>query len=107
MSGDELIDRGAPPAWLLKELIVWRGLAVLLLIVFIGVTLTTYLADRQQHAADNKERAEHWTRLEGLAGADGRAIERLDETLRACAICHAHPDLDEMLRRLRERRKKP
>jgi hypothetical protein len=94
-----IVDRRQPPAWLLRELIVWRGLAVLLMIIFTGVSITSYLMDQKQHTIENADRTERLTRIESGVAENGTAIILLDDHLRDCLQCHAHPNIDSMLQR--------
>lgn len=94
--------------WIARELILYRGLALFLLIINAGTTITTYFIDQNRHDAeaqlrleernaDNKDRATHWARLETAVADNGREIGQVDTGLRACLVCHAHPNLDEII----------
>jgi hypothetical protein len=111
--------RHAPdiPTWLLRDLMLWRGLAILLLVCILGFMSISHMLDirteretrlrlAQERAEDNRSRAEHWTRVELAVKANGDAINTVGGDLRACTICHAHPNIDEMLRKMREQRRK-
>jgi len=71
-----------------RELWMWRGFAVLLLVILIVSTLTTYLSDVRQHALDNAERAAAWTRIEAGLKLNGERIQNVDNRMQQCTRCH-------------------
>jgi hypothetical protein len=90
----------APPIWLLREIWFWRGTAILLLLILLGVNVISFLEDERR----DRERLANWAQIQhGIAmnakGIDtaGANIVRLDDHLLACLTCHAHPDISKFL----------
>lgn len=107
-------DDDRPPAWLMRELVVWRGAAIVSLLILSIVLyvnhrreLDLWAIDSNRHASEEKARAEHWTRQELGLKTNGENIIRLDDALRACLTCHAHEDLDTLIGRARARKFEP
>jgi hypothetical protein len=73
-----------------KELWMWRGAAILLLIANLVLTTQFAISDSYRHAQDNKERAENWAILKTNLEGNRRMIYNVDEHLRQCLGCHAH-----------------
>jgi hypothetical protein len=78
-------------AELRKELWMWRGVAILFILILSLTTIVTFYLDRNQHMRDNIERAAHWQKIEDGVGQNNEAIQRVDEHLRQCSGCHTHP----------------
>ena len=73
------------------ENLAWRGFMILLLVIFIGVVVLSFIFDQRQHASDNKERAAAWTKIEDGIAANAIAIHQVDDHLQQCSHCHSHP----------------
>jgi Na+/melibiose symporter-like transporter len=83
-----------------KELWMWRGLMILLMIFLIVTTFLTYLKDKEQALEDESARSKAWTtiitnqdRLRAMIDKNHMFILRVDDQLRACSACHTHPDV--------------
>ena len=83
-----------------KELWMWRGFIILLLIINLITVFITFSIDRTQHAVDNAQRAAAWQELRDRTNGNRNmimknheAILAVDEHLRQCAGCHSHPKL--------------
>lgn len=81
-----------------RELWMWRGFAILLLLILAITNVTTYLVDRDQHSTDNSQRARAWATIEAnqgqikdLINGNHEAILTVDDHLRQCSGCHSHP----------------
>jgi hypothetical protein len=68
----------------------WRDFAILLLIIFIIVTVLSYIRNSEQRVLDNAARVENWTKIESGVDLNTEMITRIDEHLRQCASCHTH-----------------
>ena len=83
-----------------KELWMWRGVTIIILLIALITNLITFFVDRDQHAKDNQERAAAWQMLYGKADRNKDLIQRnaesvskLEEHLRQCSGCHSHPNV--------------
>ncbi len=83
-----------------KELWMWRGLLIFLLLMDLTVTTITFIVDRGQHASDNAARAGVWQYLKdrtdgnrAMISKNHDAILLVDDHLRQCMGCHAHPNM--------------
>ena len=80
-----------------RELWMWRGLMVVLLIILTLTTLATYLKDREQHSFDNEERARAWTTIIGnqksieeMLNYNYTTTLKVDTSLNRCMGCHSY-----------------
>lgn len=73
-----------------RELWMWRGFTILMLIILIVSNVATYLSDVKQHAKDNTERAAAWTRIELGVKSNTDNLSVLHRQLSDCMRCHAH-----------------
>jgi hypothetical protein len=73
-----------------KELWMWRGASILILLANLILLVQFEIADNGRHAFDNKERAQHWTEIENGLERNRNMIYNVDDHLRACLGCHAH-----------------
>jgi hypothetical protein len=73
-----------------KELWMWRGAAIFLLIINIVFSTQIALEESVKRGQDNKERAENWTAIRSGLESNRRMIYNVDEHLRQCLGCHSH-----------------
>jgi hypothetical protein len=80
-----------------KEIWMWRGVTILLVLVLLITTAVTYFKDREQHSLDNTERAKNWQRilsnqeqLKGMIGISHITITQIDNSLQRCMGCHSY-----------------
>jgi hypothetical protein len=64
-----------------RALWAWRGLVVILLLGFIVITMITYSIDRDQHAYDNRVRAENWGKMENGISANKELLLKIENEM--------------------------
>lgn len=88
----------------IRELWMWRGMAIFLLMMLLIVNFITFTIDRSQHAKDNAERAATWQELKAGANSNramilknydailknSQDVNELRNEVRRCASCHGH-----------------
>jgi predicted negative regulator of RcsB-dependent stress response len=80
-----------------KEIWMWRGVTILLVLILLITTAVTYFKDREQHAVDNTERAQAWQKilsnqdqLKGMIGLNYSTVVQVDNSLQRCMGCHSY-----------------
>jgi hypothetical protein len=83
-----------------KELWMWRGVGILLIILWMVVTVSTFIQTKKEQSLSGIEHAQAWQLIKsnqsmiiGKLDKHYDATIRVDEHLRQCANCHSHPDL--------------
>jgi len=83
-----------------RELWMWRGFAILLMLLIMVTTVIQFYTDGQRQAYDNKVRAEAWTKIELGVETNARSLAEVRRQLEHCTQCHTpiDPKAQKMLR---------
>jgi hypothetical protein len=66
-----------------REMLLWRGLVVLLLLMNLTAEFWA-----------NWQRASNWAVIEAGISHNFTAVNKLNDNMKACLLCHVHPEIN-------------